>query len=504
MRKLSCLVLLFLAAVSANPYQKRVEGEKLKIYSYTETRAGNTVHFRSRNKKAQDVVLTYGQTKIRANEAVLQETRNKILIKGGFYSEYLNNEIVGQSLMYNPLNNIFEAQNVTVSSKQVVSTAESFSYYGEKITLKKASFGIDQIKLDLEFDKVDLYPGWIVADQVYLKLFSVPIIYTPTLVVDKRRNYYQLPTPLPEIGKNIYRGDYWRLNSHYYINEWFYGNLQFGRAKEKGAGYGGQFIFRLSDYDQFNYINENWQYGRTQEVFSFEHHFLDIPKPKAKMGFNELLRYNEAISELPANSLRLNKTRFEEINEEIINRDFEIIYEGRFNLPWHNLVLYTKDSFAQIEEISSATEAKKYEVVSELERPSEVKYLGPFTPGLGYDSIQYSINPYSWHRLYSYVYASRKYGILEADARVTDYLDERGGSPFRFDEKFELSDNVKTSYYIYLWNARLGQTTKYATRDGKIFDILYHLRLKTSSWTLKTEYSLRKEYWNIGIEINVL
>jgi hypothetical protein len=504
LKKFSITFLILASSLAAAPYQKKVEGEKLKIYSHLEKRRGNTVYFYSRNKKNQDVILTYGDTKIRANEATLQETQNKIMVKGGFYSDYLNNQIVGQTLVYNPLNNLFEAKNVTVSSKHVVSTAESFSFYGEKITLKKASFGIDQLKLDLEFEKVDLYPGWVVADQVYIKLFSMPLIYTPTLVMDKRRNSYKLPDPLPEVGKTSFRGDYWRFNTHYYVNEFLYGNLQFGRAKEKGAGYGGQFIFRLSDYDQFNYINENWQYDRTEEVFSFEHSFIEVPRLKKKMTFNELLRYNEELSELEANSLRINKTRFEEINEEIINREMEMIYEGNFALPWYQLHLQTVNSGAQIEELSTARESKKYETKSELERPSEIQYLGPFTPGIGYDSIIYSVDPYSWHRIYDYIYASRKFWIFETEARITDYLDERGGSPFNFDRKFELSDNVRTSMYLNIWNTKIGQTTKYSTIDGTIFDILYHLRFKTTSWGVKVDYSLRKDYWTFGIDINVL
>jgi len=381
------LILLLLSISQANPYQKKVEGEKLKITSHHEKRAGNLVYFYSRNNKSQDVLLTYGNTTIKANQATLQETKNKIQVKGGFYSEYLNNKIVGQTMAYNPLTNFFEAQNVTVTAKQLVSRAESFSFYGEKITLKKASFGVDQIKLDLEFDKVDLYPGWIVADQIFLKLLSIPIIYTPTLIVDKRRNSYTLPNPLPEFGKSSFRGDYGRFNTHYYVNEYLYGNLQFGRAKEKGAGYGGQFIFRASDYDQFNYTNENWQYGRTEEVFSFEHSFLDLPKLKKRMKFTELLKYNDDISTMDANNLRLNKTKFEEINEEILNRNVELIYEGRFTLPWQQLRLYSKNSLSDIEEITSGIEGKKYEFITEFERNSEIKYLGAFTPGIGYDTI---------------------------------------------------------------------------------------------------------------------
>jgi hypothetical protein len=307
------LFIIFLFFISLLPaaYQKQVKGNRLKINSYYEKRNGSNIYFSSRNNR-KDVVIVYGNTKIIAQEAQLQETQNKIYLKGGFYSEYLDNQIIGTSVIYNPFNNFFDAKNVTVKSKKTVSTAESFSFYGEKISLKNASFGINQIKLDLEFGQLDLYPGWSVADQMYIKLFSVPILYTPTIVMDNRRNSYRLPDPLPEFGKNYHRGEFWRFNTHFYLNQYMYGNLQFGRAKEKGAGYGGQYILRFSDYDQFTYINENWQYGRTQEVFSFEHSFLELPKKrKNKFTFNELLTYNEEIKDLPANSIRINKTRFE-------------------------------------------------------------------------------------------------------------------------------------------------------------------------------------------------
>ncbi len=500
------IILLIIFSLSAPgwSYQKTVEGDTLKIRAYASKRAGNTVYFNSRRNK-QDVVLSYGKTKIKANEAVLEETQNKIFIKGGFYSQYLDNEIIGQTVIYNPLNNFFDAEHVTVKSKSLVSKAETFSYYGEKISLKHATLGVDLIKLDIEFDRLDLYPGWIVADQIYLKVLQVPIVYTPTLVVDNRRNAYKLPTPLPEAGKTAFRGDYWRFNTHYYVNELLYGNLQFGRAKEKGAGYGGQFIFRFSDYDQFNYINENWQYGRTQEVYSYEHSFMELPmKKKRKLTFNEMLTYNDEIKNLPANSLRINRTKFEEINEEVINRYQEVIYEGRFVLPYEKINLYTKDSGSAIEEFSTNKEATKYEVLNEIDREFEIAYFGALTPGFGYDSIQYSIKPYSWHRLYDYVQLTRKFWIFEGYGRVTDYLNERGASPFNFDQKYELNDNVKTSVFVDILNVKLGQTVQYTTQDGHIFDILYHLKWKTNSWTLKTDYSKRKELWSVGVEIDVL
>jgi hypothetical protein len=488
----------------AETYQKQVSGKTLKITSPASYRRGSSVYFNSTAKRP--VVLTYGKTKITAQEASIQETKNKIYLKGGFYSQYLDNEIIGSTVMYNPLNNFFEAQKVTVKTKKSISSAESFSYYGEKISLKNATFGVSLIKLDLDFEQLDLYPGWIVAHNARLRLFGYPFFYVPVIVDDKRRNAFKLPDPLPEFGRDTFRGDYWRWNNHYYINEYLYGNFQFGRSKEKGAGYGGQQIVRFSDYDQFTYINQNWQYDRPQEVFSFEHSFLELPRPNGqkKFTFNELLRYNEEVSELPANRINFTKSRFEEINESIIHRNNEIMYEGRFTLPWQELTLYTHDYSTAIEELTTAVSARKFSSTIEIERETQFPVLGPITLGIGDQSIHYDAHPYSWYRVYDYAQAKRTWWIFEADAKATDYLDEQGGSPFLFDQKNELSDNIRTGTYVNLFNMQFGRVTTYSPYDGKISDIIYKYKLKTSSWLLYVDYSLRKELWSAGLQVSIM
>lgn len=337
-----------------------------------------------------------------------------------------------------------------------------------------------------------------------LRVLDVAVFYVPCIVEDRRRNAYALPAPLPEVGKTDFRGEYWRWNTNYYAADWLYGNVQFGRAKEKGAGYGGQHILRFSDQDHFTYINENWQYDRTQEVFSYEHSFVALPKRnKDTLSFNELLRYNELLKEAEASSVRINRTRFEENNKDILHRDHELIYEGRFLLP-KGFALYTRDSAALINELTSQTIAYKYQVFGELERPLDLPWFGVLTPGLGYDNSQYTLRPYSWHRLYDYVHMRRSWWIFEGAARATDYLDERGGSPFRYDKRYVLQDNIKTGMYINLWNLKLGQEVQYETYNGKLFDIEYLARYKTSAWTLNAGYSLKRELWTVNIQMSLI
>ena len=226
-------------------------------------------------------------------------------------------------------------------------------------------------------------------------------------------------------------------------------------------------------------------------------------KKNEALSFNETLKYNDELKTIAANSIQVNRTQFEEINQEVLHRDNEFIYEGNYALP-EELSLYTRDSAALISELSSTVKARKYQFFGELERASWVPILGEFTPGLGCDSSKYSLRPYSWHRLYEYVYASRSWWVFEFSGRVTDYLDERGGSPFRFDQRFVLHDNIKTGAFINIGSLKLGQTVQYSTYDGAIFDIGYIARYKTAAWVLKAEHSVKREVWALSIEMSLI
>jgi len=217
------------------------------------------------------------------------------------------------------------------------------------------------------------------------------------------------------------------------------------------------------------------------------------------MSFNDILEYNEKIKKLESSSLRLNKTVQEEINDELINRNIELIYEGRFKFTHFNL--YTKDSAAGIEETSRSLESKKYEFLAEVDK--DVDFYGLWIPGFGYDTIKYSESPYNWHRLYSYLSAERTIGWFSFDGKVTDYVDQRGSSPFYFDKKYELNDNFKNGIYLNLDGFRFGKLVQYSIYNGAILDIVYNMSYKTSSWKLKSTYSVRKELWSFGVEMNI-
>lgn len=464
---------------------------------------GRYLHFYSRNKTRKNVILYYNGTKMYANSAVLDTRKGKLVLDGGFYMEYLDYVISGKKIIYNASNMFFDANDVVVKTNAMTYETTEFSFYGKKVSLKKLEVGISLFKLDLAMDELDIYPGWYVAKNIFLKLFGHPFFYAPQLIIDERRNTYQLPDPLPQFGENDFKGIYWRENIHVYGNEYIYGNLQFGRSEEKGAGYGGQAIVRFSDRDHFTYINDNWQYANTQELFSYEHSFVDLPKKK-RLSFNQLFRYNEEIRDLAGVTIRVDSSKHEEINNEIISREAELIFDGTFPLPYYGLVFHNKTAHGIINEVSSETESTKYEFLNELSRPINLPFAISLTPGLGYDNSQYNKNPFFWYRQYAFVHGEKRLWFFVAKGTVVDYLSEKGGSPFNYDQKYEDPDHVKTDVSIRLFHSQLGHKTKYTLEKYKITDIVYYLKLHQRSWSLNAEYSIKKEEWSVDFQIMLL
>ncbi|MDR1113547.1 MAG: hypothetical protein LBL50_00470 [Candidatus Margulisbacteria bacterium] len=351
------------------------------------------------------------------------------------------------------------------------------------------SVGLKPLKLRADLAQVDYRPDLVVAYHSRLSWLDFPVYYAPTLVFDSRPNAYSIPTPLPEFGVSAFRGAYWRWNAHYFLRENLYGNLQFGRAEEKGAGYGFQQIVRLSDAAQLTYINQNWQYWPTQETFSWEYSFLEIPSFNARYA-------NRIRNEF--NSLRVTRINYEEYNDDLLLREFELSYIGNFKLDWQKISFYTSNSYASLNELTSAQAGYRWASLSELHREYAVPYLGEIRPGAGYDTVKYSLHPYSWHRVYSYIEGRKKFWLWTGDLRVTDYIDQRGGSPFNYDREEAYDDNVRTTALLNLWRIDLGQTVQYSVYRGSIQAMIYFLRCKTEHWFIDFSYNRLKEEFAVS------
>jgi hypothetical protein len=108
------------------------------------------------------------------------------------------------------------------------------------------------------------------------------------------------------------------------------------------------------------------------------------------------------------------------------------------------------------------------------------------------------LSPYSWHRVYSYIEGQKELWIWTGDLRVTDYIDQRGGSPFNYDREDARDDNVRTTVLLNLWLFDLGQTVQYSIYRGNIHDLLYFLRRKTEHWFVDFSYNRLKEEFSVS------
>lgn len=493
------LLLALLAVCSGAPYTQKIGLHTLSIDAPRSGHQGAEWFFYSA-PGTQNVTLRYDNTLIRAGEVRFSSATNRVYLTGGFHSRYLNNEIFGETLEYNPANNDMSAQNIVIGTDDLYAQSGKLFFRGEKISLIGATIGVPMYDFAMKSRELNIYPGWAVFYDTTFNWRAHKLWYIPVYVVDKRRNAFELPGSFPQWGRTYFAGDFFRWNSHYYASEKFYGNLQFGYALEKGAGYGMQNIMRFSDYDQMTYINENWQYWPTQENISYEHSFLDPAHTgNKKMNFNELLQYNTELNNAAASTLRLTHTVYEESGVDIINRDVELEYYALFHLPWQRLSLYTTNTYTSVRELTTGAEGQRWQSYSELSRDYEVPYLLSIRPGVGYDTVKYSLYPYSWHRVFSFVNAHRKLWIFDWNARVYDYVDERGSSPFSYDEHYEMGDNVRTTMRVSLWNMRLGRTLRYLIRNGRINRLIYFLEYTSRPWTIRLENNTIEESWWAGI-----
>ena len=132
-------------------------------------------------------------------------------------------------------------------------------------------------------------------------IHGATIIYAPKMVIDNRRNAYQLKPPIPEVGKSFFRGNYWESGIHFYLSDNYYGSLRAGNSENKSWMFSSKHIVRFSDYDQLTVSNHSWTWDRTEEIYSFEHSFLELPfKKNQYLKYSEIIEYNLNIKDLTA------------------------------------------------------------------------------------------------------------------------------------------------------------------------------------------------------------
>ncbi|GBR77467.1 hypothetical protein RDn1_126 [Candidatus Termititenax dinenymphae] len=497
MKKFGIITVLILCSAFAE-YHREIGLDTLTITAPQEERHGEEAFFYA--KPQEPVVLRYRNDTISAGFVRLLETDNRIYLSEGFHTKYLNNSISGNSIEYDPNSNYIDANNIIISTNDFYAQSDRLAFHGDKISLIKSTIGLPVYDFAMKSRQLDIYPGWMVFYDTTFDWRDRSYWYIPVYVVDQRRNAFQIPGAFPRTGREYFAGDFLRWNSHYYVSDQIYGNAQVGYAQEKGYGYGIQHIMHFSESDQMMYLNENWQYWPTKEAIAYEHSFLEPASKQLKdMNFNELLQYNQEVQYADVSSIFLRHTVYEESGVDLINRNFELEYYASVALPWQELKLYTTNTYASIYERTTETEGRRWETYNELSRSFVVPWDFTFRPGVGYDTVKYSLYPYNWHRIFSFANFGKKFWIFNWNAKYYDYLEERGQSPFSYDEHWEVGDNIMNTLTMKAGSFLFGNRIQYLVHSKSIYRCWYYLEYTSRPWTIRIERNETDDSWWAGI-----
>lgn len=491
-------------------YEKNIEGKPLTITAPLSFQVSENITFYTESGK-KDVFVKYDNVTIQTSKVILNDLTNYIDISQNFYSSLDKLELVGQTLIYNPERMIFRAKELYLESDNSIFLGMNrFTIDEDKMVVDKMLISrgnakiidneaidflrLNKISIDLSLENAVFYPEWYILKYPMLKVMGIPILYAPTVVYDNSPAAYEMPTPFPQWGYDSYRQNFWRENIHYFFNEHQFGSVQFGHSQKKGNGFGLFHVYKIDPYNQFFYLNENWQYADTQEEFRYKHSFSKMAFTAEDNFFKRREKFFEGTG--PKRTLEVLYTKREEEGNEVINRLPEYKFEGDFNIPISSFSIYNLTSYASIEELSTGRSGNKGKVHNQISHPLDIPFLKSTSLGLGYDTIHYNKEPFYWYQLYDYLSIKYQLGVFNAEAKITDYLKEEGSSPFKFDQPAIKSDYVRSQYFFTYEKVTVGKGSKYAIYDGKVSDIIYYIHIRQSSWSMKVEHnSIAKSWW---------
>ncbi len=498
------LYILFLLPVSgrAATYTRTIEKERLIMRAPVIEYVNGGVVGYSRSVRQRQVRVLYGKQSFRAQRAVLRG--NAVSFSRGFDAQFKNSTLTGNMLLYDFDTNHFDGKDIVLTSDWLTFESSRLQYQGDTIQFFDVRLGLRVIDLAVAFDHITLYPGWGVVQGVGLETFERRIYHIPIWVIDNRRNAFQIPYPLPEIGTTKYRGDFWTWNTHYYFNPMFYGFTHFGGSQYKGAMVGLGQIVRLNDQDQFYLGGDFWQMTEPQLRAEYNHSFLKLPPRKRRMTFEEMLDYNMRVKDLDSSDIRVTVTKREEINDEEVDRDPEFGYTGHFVLT-PKLGLDLTFSSGQIYEYSTMLQAMRTNSNQYLTYQQPVWIVDPLTWVLGYERSDYALKPFTWQMIYGSVEWQKDFWLFLPHAKYTHYFYDEGGSPFIFDQKYRVpNDNIlyglrfgKKKYHIgikFLQDTVLDQLVDTTTYLGWMF---------SGGWVLQASYSTQRQAFSTAVMLEM-
>jgi len=286
-----------------------------------------------------------------------------------------------------------------------------------------------------------------------------------------------------------------------FVNENLFGVVQGGHSELKGTGYGFEHVYRLGSHDQFRYLNENWQYGYTEEKLSYRHSFTGPIHQPEDDYFKRRTRYLE--KDWSRMVFEFTYNNYEEDNLEIFHRRPRYQLESDLLLPVSQLSLYTVSSYEYIEEVSSDNQGIKTRTLNELKHPIKVPFSKAAAVAFGWDNVYYDQEPFYWHQFYEYIDIDFEYKNILLKLKLKDFLYEAGDTPFAFDIPIVREDYLEPDLSYNLGNLAIGTRYRKGILTGIMEKEIYYLRIRQSNWSAKIEYNNTEGSWWAGFALEL-
>ena len=471
-------------------------------------------------KEELGVKLDYGELKVQANQAAYDLNSDVIELVNGFKGSLEEYRIEGDYFRINPRTGNYAGYDLKFGYLTAYFYGKEFQFYGDKILVEKISASpLEFPVFRLYTEKLEIYPGYSLAHQNTLKLFVIPIYYIPLYLEDRRRSYFDLPIPAPEVKKDVFHGVHGALHTHYFINPALYGDLSLRFSDTDGAGAHIQQLFRLSDHHQLELKLLGWEKAPTQGNFSYRFHFFDNPRrPGQNLTFRKQQRLEEEIARKdPMAVFGCDYSVNEEINRSIIDRYPDASLSGHISgiLYDHIYTIIPSLHYGKIREKKIFPEnAAPQEVDRDHERIRggvnftyylETPYISPFIKktllALDYEHSEYTAYDNNRGRAEGSLTVRRPifepFGLYY-EAILTKIVLDYGQSPFFFEEYGRLKDNGVLDLYLLTPFFLAGNQLTYDFENMELYNEIYYLGVKAGANYAAIEFDRRQESWQFS------
>ncbi|MFH1683450.1 MAG: hypothetical protein ABIA67_01060, partial [Candidatus Margulisiibacteriota bacterium] len=370
---------------------------------------------------------------------------------------------------------------------------------------------------------LDIYPGYSLAHRNTLKLFNLPFYYVPLYFNDVRRKYYKLPFPALRAGKNIFRGNYSSIHSHYFIDPRVFGDISLHFSDENGAGAQLQQIVRLSDWQQLELKYLAWEKAEPRTGLSYTIQLFAVPRDKTnKLSFNEQWELEEKISTIEAEvSFTADYCLNQEINRSIIDRypDLSVLIRMHGFLYDHAYAIAPSASYGKIKEKKIYPENAPAQAVNRaydrtkmgvnfsyfLETPFVRPYVQKALWDIDYQHSDYLPGNTNRGRVSSSIKVRRPILLpvgLFYEAVLTKGLLDYGQSPFSFEEYGLLRDSASFDLYLQTDYILAGNQLIHDFSIGQLYNEIYYFGIKAldSSYAV-IKFDRRQESWEFAFMV---